>query len=151
MNILVLHGPNLNLLGKRKPEIYGSRTLEDLDDMIIDYAKKLGIETESFQSNHEGALIDMIQERYEEIDGIVINAGALTHYSYALRDAIESVGVKTVEVHISDIYNREEFRAKSVLSEVCEKTIVGKGFDGYLEAIDVLIELNKNWKYKLLL
>ncbi len=143
MNILVLHGPNLNLLGKRNPEIYGSRSLEDLDDMIMDYTQKLGLELETFQSNHEGDIIDMIHDRSEEIDGLVINAGAFTHYSYAIRDAIESVGIKTVEVHISDIYNREEFRAKSVLSDVCEKTIVGKGFDGYLEAIDVLIELNK--------
>ncbi len=142
MNILVLHGPNLNLLGKRKPEIYGNRSLEDLDNMIIEHSQNLGIEIETFQSNHEGSLIDLIHDRCEEIDGIIINAGALSHYSYSLRDAIESVGVNTVEVHISDIYNREEFRAKSVLSDVCKKTIAGKGFEGYIEAVDVLVELN---------
>ncbi len=138
MKILIINGANLNLLGIRNPEIYGNDTYEDLCDMIRAHAYELGVDVEICQSNHEGDIVDKIQEAYEDADAIIINAGAYTHYSYAIRDAIEAVAIRTVEVHISDIYSREDFRAKSVLTEVCEHSIVGKGLAGYIEAMDYL-------------
>jgi len=133
MRVLVLNGPNLNLLGSREPEVYGSETLADLEQSISGWGKALGIETETLQSNHEGALIDAIQQH--EDDGIVVNPGALTHTSRALADAIRSVEGPVVEVHISNVKGREAWRAKSMISDVCVFTIYGRGFSGYRDAL----------------
>lgn len=138
MKILVINGPNLNMLGIREPEIYGKATYTDLAKLISDYADKKGIEVRLFQSNHEGALVDEIQAAYSVFDGIVMNPAAYTHTSVALLDALKAVGIPTVEVHISDVSTREEFRGISFVRAACIKTIAGKGFDGYLEAIDEL-------------
>ncbi len=138
MNILVVNGPNLNLLGTREPTIYGSETLADLEAQWLERGSLLGIEVNSFQSNHEGAIIDAIHAAHETTDGIVLNAGALTHYSLALADALVAVGIPYVEVHISNIYEREEWRHHSVLSEHAEAVIVGHGTAGYLDAISHL-------------
>jgi len=139
-NILLLNGPNLNLLGTREPEIYGADTLAMLEAEVKAYGESKGLRVDSYQNNHEGALIDRIQGARILYDGIVYNPGAHTHYSYALRDAIASISVPTVEVHLSDIEAREEFRKISVISPVCIAQIKGKGKAGYLEAIDVLLE-----------
>ncbi|HAQ56797.1 MAG TPA: type II 3-dehydroquinate dehydratase [Acholeplasmatales bacterium] len=138
MRILIVNGPNLNMLGIREPDVYGKQSYRDLKNEIRRHAKAIGVAVAFFQSNHEGALIDCIQRRYRRIDGIVINPGALTHYSYALRDCIKAVGLPTVEVHLSDIGAREPFRKQSVTADVCVKQICGKGFAGYLEAVDEL-------------
>ncbi len=140
MKIMVINGPNLNLLGIREPEIYGNRTFSDLEEMIESYCEKKNIEVVSLQSNSEGEIIDFIHHALGNYDGIVINPAAYTHYSYAIADAISSVMVPTVEVHISDINKREEFRKISVTKASCIKQIAGHGFDGYIEAIDFLIE-----------
>ncbi len=140
MKILVLNGPNLNMLGIREPDIYGKKTYSDLCDMIESYAKKTGIEVEIYQSNHEGCLVDKIQEAYGKFDGIVINPAAYTHTSVAILDAIKAVGLPTVEVHISDVSAREDFRNISYVRLACKKTIAGHGLDGYIEAIDFLLE-----------
>ena len=140
MKILVINGPNLNMLGIREPNIYGKRTYEDLLELIGKHCDSRGVEVDFFQSNHEGDIVDEIQDAYGEFDGIVINPAAYTHTSVAILDALKTVGIKTVEVHISDISEREDFRKFSYVSLVAEKTIAGKGFDGYLEAIDYLIE-----------
>lgn len=138
MKILVLNGPNLNLLGTREPGIYGTETLTDLEAQWLARAGLLGIDVDSFQSNHEGAIIDAIHAARDTTDGIVINAGALTHYSFALADALGAVDIPYVEVHISNIYEREEWRHHSVLSEHADAVIVGRGTIGYLEAISHL-------------
>jgi 3-dehydroquinate dehydratase-2 len=138
MRVLLLHGPNLNLLGTRQPEIYGHTTLGELEEMCREWAAALGCELDVFQSNHEGALIDRLHDAIAVYDGVVLNAGALTHYSYALADAIRSVPIPTVEVHLSDIGAREEWRARSVLSDACIGTIAGHGPDGYREALELL-------------
>lgn len=140
MKILVLNGPNLNMLGIREPDIYGKNTYSDLVNMINEYCKNEGITVEIFQSNHEGALVDKIQEAYKKIDGIVINPAAYTHTSVALLDALKSVGIPTVEVHISDVSVREDFRQISFIRSYCIKTICGLGFSGYVEAIKYLKE-----------
>lgn len=139
MRILVLHGPNLNLLGERDPKIYGSQSLEELNRQIEAHARRLGVEVEFFQSNHEGALIDRLHGARRRVDGIVINPGALTHYSYALRDAIEAVGLPAVEVHLSDIHARELFRQTSVIAPVCLAQISGKGAQSYVEGLERLL------------
>ena len=139
MKILVINGPNLNMLGIREPDIYGKQTYKDLCNLIENYAKEKGIETEIFQSNHEGDLVDKIQSAYNEFDGIVINPAAYTHTSVALLDALKSVGIAAVEVHISDVSSREDFRQISFVRGYCKATITGHGFDGYLEAIDLLL------------
>ena len=137
MKILVINGPNLNFLGIREKGVYGTESYEDLVKMIEEKAKETGHEILVYQSNHEGAIIDRIQEAYfDGTEGIVINPGAFTHYSYAIRDALASVNIPKVEIHISDITKREEFRKISVTKEVCEKQIYGHGLKGYLEAID---------------
>jgi 3-dehydroquinate dehydratase-2 len=141
MRILVINGPNLNLLGTREPAIYGSATLADLEGEWRRRANASTASIEAFQSNHEGAIIDAIQGAAGRYDGMIINAGALTHYSYSLRDAVAASDVATVEVHISNIYEREEWRHFSVLSDVCQLSIVGRGTDGYLNAIDHLIAI----------
>ena len=143
MKILVINGPNLNFLGIREKSIYGTENYEYLVNMIQDYAKEKEFEVECYQSNHEGAIIDKIQEAYfEKVDGIVINPGAYTHYSYAIRDALASITVPKVEVHISNIQEREEFRKISVTAPVCDKQIFGQGLDGYLQAIDFIRKLS---------
>jgi 3-dehydroquinate dehydratase II len=135
MNVLVLHGPNLNLLGERLPEIYGGHTLAEVNKAIRRKARSLSIVVRIFQSNHEGTLIDRIHAERKWMQALVINAGALTHYSYALRDAIEATHTRAIEVHLSDISRREPWRRKSVIAEVCEGQIAGKGIDSYLEAL----------------
>ena len=140
MKILVINGPNLNFLGIREKGIYGTQDYEYLMNMIQDKAKEAGCEIDCFQSNHEGAIIDRIQEAYfDGTKGIVINPGAFTHYSYAIRDALASITVPKVEIHISDITQREEFRRVSVTKEVCDHQIYGQGLDGYLMAIDFVL------------
>ena len=138
MKILVINGPNLNMLGIREPQIYGSKTYTDLVNMIAAHCEANGIEAEFYQSNHEGDLVDKIQQAYGNTDGIVINPGAYTHTSIALLDAVKSVGIPTVEVHISDPDLREDFRKVSYIRLACIATVKGKGFDGYIEAIDLL-------------
>ncbi len=138
MNILVLNGPNLNLLGIREPEIYGGRTYDDLVVMIEEKAKSMGISVEVRQTNHEGVLVDWIQEARGKFDGIVINPAAYTHTSVAILDAAKAVGLPMVEVHTSDVSRREDFRQVSYIRAACIKTIAGKGFEGYLEAMEYL-------------
>ena len=140
MKLLVINGPNLNMLGIREPDIYGRDTLEKLMEMILNKCRESGIEVEFFQSNHEGSIVDSIQGAYGNTDGIIINPAAYTHTSVAIPDAIKAVGIPSVEVHLSDINAREEYRKHSFTSEACIKTIVGKGFAGYIEAVDVLRE-----------
>ena len=143
MKIYVLNGPNLNMLGIREPEIYGSTTYSDLCKMITDYAKENNIDVILYQSNHEGDLVDKIQEAYfEGADGIVINPGAYTHTSIAILDAIKSVSLPTVEVHISDLAEREDFRQISYVSLAAKKRIIGRGINGYKEAIDYFTKNN---------
>ena len=144
MKIYVLNGPNLNMLGIREPAHYGSVSYDALVKMIDEYCKKLGIDAVFYQSNHEGALVDKIHEAYfEGADGIVINPGAYTHTSIALLDAVKSVMIPTVEVHISKLEEREAFRQISYIREACVKTISGHGIVGYTEAVDALLELQK--------
>lgn len=138
MNILVINGPNLNLLGLREPDIYGRRTYDDLLDLIRAEAVRLGVVVKFVQSNHEGALVDAIQAAYGTADGIVINPGAYTHTSVALLDAVKAVGIPTVEVHISDPDTREEFRKVSYIRAACVASIKGHGLEGYLEALRLL-------------
>ena len=139
MKILVINGPNLNLLGVREPEIYGNRTLNDLENLITAHADKKGVSVSFFQTNHEGKMVDAIQSAMNVYDGIIINPAAYTHTSVALLDAVKSVGIPTVEVHISDVTQREEFRQVSFVRAACIGTVMGKGFDGYVEALDLLI------------
>ena len=139
MKIYVLNGPNLNLLGVREPGIYGSESYTDLIKRIEAHAKEACVSVKCLQSNHEGTLVDYIHEGfYEGIDGIVLNPGAYTHTSIAILDAAKAVGIPTVEVHISKVQEREDFRQVSYIRAACVATITGKGFDGYLEAIDIL-------------
>ena len=140
MHITIINGPNINMLGIREPKIYGRETYQDLCRKITEYGEKNGIETEIYQSNHEGDLVDKIQSCYEHSDGIVINPGAYTHTSVAILDAVKAVGIPTVEVHISDINVRENFRQVSYIRAACAKTIIGHGTDGYIEAIEFLKE-----------
>jgi len=139
MKLLVLNGPNLNMLGIREPDIYGKETYDDLCRMVKEHAEKRGIDVALYQSNHEGDLIDRIQMAYKEIDGIVFNPGGYTHTSVALPDAVKAVGIPTVEVHISDVANREDFRQVSYIRSACIATVAGHGLKGYLEAMDLLI------------
>ncbi len=140
MKILVINGPNLNMLGIREPDHYGKETYEDLCDKIKKHCQKRQVEVSLYQSNHEGDLVDEIQRAYGNTDGIVINPGAYTHTSIAILDALKSVGIPTVEVHISKVEEREDFRQVSYIRLAAKKTITGHGTDGYLEAIDYLIE-----------
>lgn len=138
MKILVVNGPNLNMLGIREPDVYGRETYDSLVDKIQSYCDNKGIEVEFYQSNHEGALVDAIQGAFGRMNGIVINPGAYTHTSIAILDAVKAINLPTVEVHISDISKREDFRQISYIRAACIKTITGHGTDGYLEAIDCL-------------
>ena len=143
MKILVLNGPNINMLGVREPGIYGKQNFQDLLKLISETANATGIEIEQYQSNHEGCLVDKIQQAYGNTDGIVINPAAYTHTSVAILDALKSVAIPTVEVHISDVDSREAFRQISYTGLACEKTIKGQGIDGYRQAIEYLVS-----KYK---
>ena len=145
MKILVINGPNINMLGIREPEIYGKATYQDLWELVRDAASRIGAEAAFFQSNHEGAIVDAIQEAYGKYDGIVINPAAYTHTSVAILDALKAVGIPTVEVHISDVSEREDFRQKSYVRQACVATVMGKGFDGYVEAIKILCE--RKWGF----
>lgn len=141
MKVLVINGPNINFLGIREKGVYGSETYEDLLQMIARKSKELSCETEVFQSNHEGAMIDRIQDAYfDGTQAIIINPGAFTHYSYAIRDALASITLPKVEIHISNIMEREEFRKNSVTKEVCDKQIFGQGLEGYLQAIEFIVK-----------
>lgn len=144
MKILVIHGPNLNLLGKRDQSIYGKESLEIINSLIESKSFELNIEVDIFQSNHEGQIVDKIQESiFLDYSGLIINPAAFTHYSIAIRDAIEILNIPTIEVHLSNIYGREDFRTKSVIAPVCTGQICGLGYSGYLIAIDALKLLNK--------
>ena len=140
MKIMVINGPNLNMLGIREPDIYGSTTYDDLVNMIKDHCSKKGVEVKCVQSNHEGDLVDMIQGCYGKFDAIVINPGSYTHTSVAILDALKAVSIPAIEVHISDPDEREEFRKISYIRQACINTIKGHGLKGYLEAIDHLID-----------
>lgn len=138
MKLLVINGPNMNLLGLREPDIYGQKTYNDLITMISEHCRTLGIEVSFFQSNHEGAIIDRIQESYGVFDGLVINPAGYSHTSVAIADAINAVSIPTIEVHISDISSREEFRHRSITGTAALEIIYGKGVDGYCEAVTKL-------------
>lgn len=140
IKVLVVHGPNLNLLGTRDPGIYGYQTLENVNKLILERAESVGVEIDFFQSNSEGLLIDKLQASAKEFNAILINPGALTHYSYALRDALSAIGLPVVEVHLSNIYAREEFRSKSVTAPVAIGMISGFGAKGYLMGLNALVE-----------
>lgn len=147
MKLFIINGPNLNMLGIREPAHYGKESFADLCEKIQRHAEKLGIEAELFQSNHEGALVDKIQEAYfQGVDGIVINPGAYTHTSIALLDAVKAVSIPTVEVHISDVNSREDFRKQSYIRAACIATISGHGTDGYTEAMTLLYEREEGAK-----
>lgn len=141
MKLLVINGPNLNMLGIREPDIYGKSTYNDLLGMLEEHAKTIGVEIECFQSNHEGAIVDKIQAAYfEKVDGIVMNPAAYTHTSVAIADALKAVRIPTVEVHISNVDAREDFRRVSYVRDIAVATVSGKGFAGYLEAMDILVK-----------
>ena len=139
--ILVINGPNLNLLGLREPELYGAKNFAALQRFIVDCAAGLGVEVELFQSNHEGVIVDKIQQAYGVFDAILINPAAYTHTSVAILDALKAVALPTVEVHLTDISTREEFRQFSYISLYAQKTICGKGFDGYKEGLEYISQL----------
>ncbi|HSL28376.1 MAG TPA: type II 3-dehydroquinate dehydratase [Anaerolineales bacterium] len=141
MKILVLHGPNLNLLGRREPEIYGSMTLHDIDVALTELGHKLGAELKCLQSNHEGALIDALQEAHDWADGVLFNPGGYTHTSVALRDTILAIEIPVIEVHLSNVYAREEFRHRSMISAVCRGKITGLGWRSYTLGLRGLVEM----------
>jgi 3-dehydroquinate dehydratase-2 len=139
MKILVIHGPNLNILGKREKSIYGEKTLQEIDAMLKKEAKVLTVDVVTFQSNHEGALVDFIQEHADSARGIIINPGALTHYGFSLLDALVDSKLPVIEVHLSNIYRREEWRAKSIIAPIAQGQISGLGWRGYVAALQVLV------------
>ena len=139
MKILVINGPNINMLGIREPGVYGSQSFSELLRLLQVWAEELGVEMEQYQSNHEGCLVDKIQEAYGVFDGIVINPAAYTHTSVAILDALKAVGIPAVEVHISDVSKREDFRQVSYAGKACVKTIMGQGLDGYRQAMAYLV------------
>ena len=147
MKILVIHGPNLNMLGSRKTEIYGTKTLAQIDSLLQSKARKLGVELESYQSNHEGYLIDFIQKKAKKAAGIIINPGALTHYGLSLRDALEDASLPVIEIHISNIHAREEFRKHSVIAPIARKQISGRGWKGYILALETRTALLSEGKH----
>ena len=142
MRILIVHGPNLNMLGKREPAIYGLKTLPEIDELLKKRAGELGVEVAVFQSNSEGALVEFLQE-HDDADGLIVNPGALTHYGISLRDAIAGFAKPTIEVHLSNVYAREEFRHKSVIAPIALGQISGFGWRSYLAALDILVDVLK--------
>ena len=138
MKILVINGPNLNMLGKRDQSVYGSKTLDEINALLKEKAKELGVEITTYQSNHEGALIDFLQAESSKADGIIINPGALTHYGLSLRDALADANLPTIEVHLSNIHAREKFRQKSVIAPIVKGQISGQGWQGYIAALQTL-------------
>lgn len=140
MNIFVLNGPNLNMLGKREPDIYGSKTYEELESYIYSFEQEYSVKIDVKQTNYEGIMIDMIQYADDHYDAIILNAGAFTHYSYGLYDAIKSISIPVIEVHLSDITKREEFRKVSVIKDACIQTFMGYGFESYKKAVEALLE-----------
>jgi 3-dehydroquinate dehydratase-2 len=142
--IKVIHGPNLNLLGQREPEVYGRISLTEIDQRLRAYATKAGIELQTFQSNHEGAIIDAVQQAAGWADGLVINPGAYTHYAYAIRDAIAGLGLPAVEIHLSNIHAREPFRHTSVIAPVCVGQIAGFGWQSYRLGLEALVAILSN-------
>ncbi|MDR0839806.1 MAG: type II 3-dehydroquinate dehydratase [Christensenellaceae bacterium] len=145
MKLLVINGPNLNMLGTREPAIYGTQTYADLERYIQDCCAQAGTEVELYQSNHEGDIVTKIQQAYGVFDGIILNPAAYTHTSIAILDALKSVGIPTVEVHLSDIYQREAFRHISYAGQACVKSIMGLGFEGYKQAVEFLVALGCVW------
>nr|WP_237037609.1 type II 3-dehydroquinate dehydratase [Mediannikoviicoccus vaginalis] len=143
MKLLVVNGPNINMLGIREPEVYGNGTYIDLCNLVDNYCREKDIEVEFFQSNHEGDIIDIIQNAHDNFDGIIINPAAYTHTSIAILDALKAVDIPTVEVHISDVSKREDYRQVSFIRDYCKKSIMGFGFKGYLMAVDYFVELVK--------
>lgn len=141
--ILIMHGPNLNLLGEREPGIYGDTNFQSVNERLVKFAESLGLEAEVFQSNHEGALIDKLHESRKEFAGVVLNAGAYTHYSYAIADAIKAIKIPVVEVHISNVFARDAFRSNSVIAPVCAGSISGFGILSYELGIQALAEMTK--------
>lgn len=152
MNILVINGPNLNLLGKREPGVYGSDSLQEIQNEIIAETKALNVDVEFYQSNHEGGIIDALHNAMDDADGVVLNAGAYTHYSYAIRDAIKAIKIPVVEIHMSNVDSREEFRHVSVIAPVCRGSIAGFGKFSYILGIRAVVNLlnqeQKNWEGK---
>ncbi len=144
MRILLINGPSLNMLGEREPDVYGHLTLSDIESRVAERAKELGAEVRAFQSNHEGAIVDYLQQEAPAADGIIINGGALTHYGLSLRDAIAGAGKPAIEVHISNIYGRERFRRRSVTADVCRGMVTGLGWFGYIAALEALVEIGQN-------
>ncbi|MCR5323287.1 MAG: type II 3-dehydroquinate dehydratase [Lachnospiraceae bacterium] len=141
MKVMVINGPNLDMLGYREPEVYGSKTYKDLCDYIGKAADELGISVDFYQSNYEGGIVETLHKVFlEKYDGVIINAGAYTHYSYAIRDAIAILNCPVVEVHISDVMNREDFRKISVIEEVCSTRCFGRGFDSYIDALKFIVK-----------
>jgi len=145
MNILIINGPNINFLGVREPEVYGKMSYTDLTEYLYSYCSEKNIYSEIYQTNHEGEIIDIIQNKYKAFDALIINPGAYTHYSYAIYDCLLMINIKKIEVHLSDIYNREDFRKVSVTKNACHKQFYGKGFESYKEAIDYLLEEEEKW------
>jgi len=139
MKILVIHGPNLNMLGSRQVAVYGDKTLDEIDSLLQKRARELGVELETFQSNHEGALVDFIQEHSPEAAGIIINPAALTHYGLSLRDALADTSLPVIEVHLSNIHAREEFRQQSVIAPIAQGQISGLGWRGYIAALEIIV------------
>lgn len=144
MKVLILHGPNLNLLGTREPEVYGSMTLDDINNKLIELGHELGAEVKCSQSNHEGALIDALQDARTWANGVIFNPGGYTHTSVALRDAISAIGIPVIEVHISNVYAREEFRHTSLISAVCKGKVLGLGWRSYTLGLRALVEIAAN-------
>jgi len=138
MKILIVHGPNLNMLGSRQVAVYGDKTLDEIDSLLQKRARELGVELETFQSNHEGALVDFIQEKSPEAAGIIINPAALTHYGLSLRDALADTSLPIIEVHLSNIHAREEFRQQSVIAPIARGQISGLGWRGYIAALEII-------------
>ena len=143
MRVLLINGPNLNMLGQREPEVYGTLSLPEIEARVGERAKALGVELKTFQSNHEGAIVDFIQQEAAGAGGIIINGGALTHYGLSLRDALAGAGVPAIEVHISNIHGREPFRRRSVTAGVCKGIIAGLGWYGYIAALEALAQEGK--------